>query len=76
MDKSSFGGLILAIGGIIAGLILEGGRVAQIIQPTAALIVFGGTMGAVMLQFPLPVVVVAFRRLASVFFERKVDPHG
>ena len=32
-------------------------------QPTAALIVFGGTLGAVMLQFPLTTVVAAFRSL-------------
>ena len=63
MDKSSFSGLILAIGGIIAGLLLEGGRLSQILQPTAALIVFGGTLGAVLLQFPLPVILAAFRQL-------------
>lgn len=71
MDKSSFGGVLLAIGGIVTGLILEGGNVGQVIQPTAALIVFGGTIGAVMVQFPLAVVLVAFARLAHVFFEPK-----
>ncbi len=76
MDKSSIGGLVLALGGIIAGLLLEGGKISQILQPTAALIVFGGTLGAIMLQFPLNVVVAAFRRLATVFFERKLNPQG
>ena len=74
MDKSSFAGLIVGIGGIIAGLILEGGKISQILQPTAAMIVFGGTLGAIMLQFPLAVVFRAFRRLATVFFEHKLDP--
>jgi chemotaxis protein MotA len=74
VDKSSFTGLIIGIGGIVAGLILEGGKISQILQPTAALIVFGGTLGAIMLQFPLTVVASAFRRLATVFFERKLDP--
>ena len=67
MDKASFGGAILAITGIIAGLWIEGGNLRQILQPTAALIVFGGTMGAVLLQFPLATVVAAFRRMAHVF---------
>ena len=67
MDKSSLSGVFLAVGGIIAGLLIEGGNLRQVLQPTAALIVFGGTMGAVMLQFPLPVVLRAFRRLGSVF---------
>lgn len=75
MDKSSFGGLIVAGGGILLGLTMEGGKVAQIMQPTAALIVFGGTLGAVMLQFPLPVVLEAFKRLGSVFFDKSKDPH-
>jgi len=67
MDKASVGGVILAVAGIIAGLIIEGGNVGQILQPTAALIVFGGTMGAVLLQFPLTTVVKAFRSLAHIF---------
>src|SRR5206468_3393455 len=64
----------LAIGGIVAGLLLEGGNLRQIVQPTAALIVFGGTLGAVMLQFPLPVIVTAVRRLRSVFVHRAANP--
>ena len=74
MDKSSLSGIVLALGGIIAGLLLEGGNLRQILQPTAAMIVFGGTLGAVMLQFPLPVVINAFRRLGSVFFNRQHSP--
>jgi chemotaxis protein MotA len=67
MDKASVGGVFLAIAGIVAGLLIEGGNLGQILQPTAALIVFGGTMGAVLLQFPLATVVSAFRSLAHVF---------
>jgi len=71
VDKSSLSGVFLALGGIIAGLLLEGGNLRQIVQPTAAMIVLGGTLGAVMLQFPLPVVLHACRRLGSVFFNPK-----
>jgi len=67
MDKASIGGAILAIAGIIAGLLIEGGNVGQILQPTAALIVFGGTLGAVLLQFPLTTVAAAFRSLTHVY---------
>jgi chemotaxis protein MotA len=67
MEKSSIGGVALAVAGIVAGLLMEGGNLGQILQPTAALIVFGGTMGAVLLQFPLSTVVGAFRSLAQVF---------
>ncbi len=73
MDKSSFAGLIVGVGGIVAGLLLEGGKLSQVLQPTAAIIVFGGTLGAVLLQYPLSVVASAFRRLIHVFFEPKLD---
>lgn len=73
MDKSSIGGIALGVGGITLGLVLEGGRVSQILQPTAAIIVFGGTIGAVMLQFPMPVILQAARELRSVFFERQTN---
>jgi chemotaxis protein MotA len=69
MDKSSIGGVLLAVLGIVAGLLMEGGNLGQILQPTAAVIVFGGTMGAVLLQFPLSTVLDAFRGLAHVFSE-------
>ena len=68
MDKASIGGVLLAIVGILAGLLLEGGNLGQIVQPTAAMIVFGGTLGAVLLQFPLRTVTESFLRLAHVFF--------
>ncbi len=73
MDKSSVAGLTVGVGGVVAGLLLEGGKISQVLQPTAAMIVFGGTLGAVMLQFPLPVVRSAFRRLITVFFEPNLD---
>jgi chemotaxis protein MotA len=73
-DKSTLGGLVLAVGGILAGLFFEGGKIAQVLQPTAAMIVFGGTLGAVMVQFPLPVVLEAARRLRSIFLEDPADP--
>ena len=74
MDKSTFGGILLALGGIVTGLLLEGGKVGQILQPTAAMIVFGGTIGAVMVQFPLDVVLAAVKNLMRVFFAKFVDP--
>ncbi len=74
MDKSSFAGLIVGLGGIVVGLLLEGGKLSQVLQPTAAIIVFGGTLGAVLLQYPMPVVATSFRRLVQVFFERRLDP--
>jgi chemotaxis protein MotA len=68
MDFASVGGVLFAIAGILGGLMMEGGSIAQVTQPTAMMIVLGGTMGAVMLQFPLSVFLAAMRQFARVFF--------
>jgi chemotaxis protein MotA len=73
VDKSTFGGILVALIGIGCGLILEGGRIAQVIQPTAALIVIGGTIGAVMVQFPLKVVIQAAIHLKDVFLSAEPE---
>src|SRR5580704_6906530 len=76
MDIGTIVGLLVAGGAILLGLILEGGKIGQILQPTAALIVFGGTFGAIMIQFPFGVVLAAIRNLATIFFVPKSDPLG
>jgi chemotaxis protein MotA len=73
MDIASIGGLALAFIGILAGMMLEGGSIAQITQPTAAMIVLGGTAGAVMLQFPFKTFLAACSGVAGIFFHRGVD---
>jgi chemotaxis protein MotA len=73
VDKATLVGLVLAIGGILLGLMLEGGNLGQVLQPTAAMIVFGGTLGAILIQYPLAVALRAFRRLAQVFVEPAQD---
>ena len=73
MRFSAIFGIILALAGIALGLYLDGGKLAQMLQPTAALIVFGGTLGAVIVQFPFSVVLQSFGQLGPVFFG-KDDP--
>jgi chemotaxis protein MotA len=72
-DKSTIGGIVLAVTGIGVGLVLDGGKLAQVMQPTAALIVLGGTIGAVMVQFPLGIVLQAFAQLRYVFFNSEPE---
>ncbi len=72
MDFASVGGILLAIAGILGGLVIEGGSISQVTQPTAMMIVLGGTMGAVMLQFPLDVFGAALRQFVRVFFSRSM----
>jgi chemotaxis protein MotA len=74
MDKISVAGLALGIAAIVVGQVLEGGHVGSLIQPTAMLIVLGGTLGAVMLQSPLSVFVDGMKMGVWVFFPPPVDP--
>lgn len=71
MDITSIFGLILSFVAILGGQVLEGGRIASIIQPTAALIVLGGSIGAVMLSFPLPDFLRGLGMIPKVFFDTK-----
>ena len=73
LDKSTIGGIALALAGIGVGLVLDGGKLAQVLQPTAALIVIGGTLGAVMVQFPLRIVLQALAQLQHVFLDTEPE---
>src|SRR5450631_1015198 len=73
VDKSTFGGIAIALIGIGCGLVLDGGKLAQVIQPTAALIVLGGTLGAVMVQYPLPIIFQAIVQLKEVFLNKEPE---
>ncbi len=55
MDFLSLAGLLLSGIAILGGNLLDGGHVGALVQPSAFVIVFGGTLGAVMLQHPWPV---------------------
>jgi chemotaxis protein MotA len=72
IDTGTILGLLIAGGGIVGGLLLEKGSLADIAQGTAALIVLGGTIGAVLVGTPLSEVIAAVRELKYVFF----DPGG
>jgi chemotaxis protein MotA len=73
-DLATIGGLVLAVGGIAAGLIMEGGKVHDVAQVTSALIVLGGTIGAVMITTPLPVLIRAVKKTRLIFYAGEESP--
>jgi chemotaxis protein MotA len=75
MDLGTVLGIVVALGGILIGQAIEGGSVLQILQPTAAMIVFGGTLGAVMISFPMSVLKQAAADLLQVLKEETVAPN-
>lgn len=66
-------GVVVALGGILAGMLIEGGHLASIIQLTAFMIVMGGTAGAVMIQFQLRVFLKALGMARWVILPPKFD---
>ena len=76
MDIISLAGLLLGMLAILLGQVLEGGHLGSLLQPTAFMIVIGGTVGAVMLQSPWR----AFRNGVAmarwVFFPSLPDQHA
>ena len=71
MDIASLIGILLGLFAVVGGAALEGLDLGSITQPTAAIIVFGGTIGATMLSFPLKSVLAAAKGLMKVLFEPK-----
>ena len=72
-DFATIGGVLLAAGGILGGLLLEGGSIGDILQHTAAMIVLGGTLGAVMVNTPMATLKGGLMRFSSVLFEKVQD---
>lgn len=76
MNITTFIGIILAFGSIILGFLLDGGTVSKLVGVSAALIVFGGTFGAVFVSFSLSDLAKVPKSLKAVFQNQKVDFEG
>jgi chemotaxis protein MotA len=73
MDIASIGGIVLALVAILGAMMMEGGNMGQVTQLTAAMIVVGGTAGAVLVQFPLDVFLAALKGVMGVFLHKGAD---
>jgi len=71
MDKLSVLGLLLGLAAIIAGNMMEGSAISLLVQGASFIIVFGGTLGAVMLQSPWKIFITGIKMGRWVF----VTPH-
>jgi len=67
VDPSTLLGILIGFGGILLGNAIEGGKLSQITQPTAFMIVVGGTLGAILIQHPMDIVKAAVSNLKLVF---------
>lgn len=74
MDLLSLLGIAVAFAAIITGNFLDGGSLGPLLNPAAALIVVGGTIGATLLQSSSSALVGAFRMLPWIFFPPRHTP--
>ena len=73
MDIFAILGLIVGLGFILAAQALEGGNVTQLLQVTAAMIVLGGTTGAIIGSFPVGDLKIAASMIKDVLIPPKVN---
>jgi len=74
MDVTTIFGVLFGAGMILLGQYLEGGHASSILAFPSVLIVFGGTLGAVMVGAPLKDCVQAMKDLKRVFSTDKMPP--
>lgn len=70
IDGPSLFGLPLAFAVVVLAQVFEGGSVRSLWQPTAAMVVFGGTAAAVLVSCPLETVVQTLVAVGHVFRKR------
>jgi chemotaxis protein MotA len=73
VDILSLVGLVLGFGAIATTMLMDGGSLASLVQLSAVIIVCGGTLGAVLVQTPLPIFLRACRMLSWVFMPPRDD---
>jgi chemotaxis protein MotA len=73
IDFLTLAGILLSMLAVVGGNMLEGGHTGSLVQLTAFVIVFGGTLGATMVQTPLKIFVHGIKRLKWVFLPPKIN---
>ncbi|HEY3266002.1 MAG TPA: flagellar motor protein [Armatimonadota bacterium] len=74
MDLATIIGLILAWTALVTSLILEGGNLASLVNPSAFILVIGGTIGAALIGVPLSRMIGLAGTIKVAFFGKKEDP--
>lgn len=73
MDISTIVGLVVSFGALITGFVMEKGHVASLFLASPFIIVFGGTMGAIIFSFGIQDTLQAIKSLFASF-SRKNQP--
>ena len=74
MDIATVVGILLAFGSLAVSVLMEGGSLRSLVNPSAALIVFGGSLGATLVAMPLSSVLRLPSVLKHALFAPQMDP--
>lgn len=73
MDILSISGIFLGVGAVLLGILLDGGHISSLVNVPALIIVFGGTFGATLLQFPPAVFVRSVKMFSWVIKPKEIN---
>lgn len=73
-DVATVAGVVVGFAALLVANSMEGGTVASLMNPSAALIVFGGTIGATLVSFPLERLKPVPQLMVRAFTERPLSP--
>jgi chemotaxis protein MotA len=71
MDIATLLGFVIAMGAVFGSFVFEGGKLGAILQPTAFIIVMGGTIGALFVQFPMNWIVACLKGIKGTVLIKK-----
>ena len=74
MDIATIAGLVLALVGLIGGFSMEGGSPMALLNVPAAIIVFGGTIGAALITVPLSGFMILPKVVMKALFGEVKEP--
>lgn len=70
MEVTAIGGILFAGICLVSAFLLDGGHLSALLKPTAAMIVFGGTIGATVVSFSLSEIMTVPRLLTIIMFQK------
>ncbi len=70
MDIGTIAGLIIAVVAILAGAVLGGGNLVALIDIPSIVIVFGGTLGVIVVSFPIASLLKVHKVFLKAFFTK------
>ncbi|HBR07219.1 MAG TPA: flagellar motor stator protein MotA, partial [Desulfovibrio sp.] len=66
-------GMVVVLGGVIGGYLMEHGNLSVLFQPAELVIIGGAALGALLISAPLPVVLDVFKGVLKVLTGKDPD---